>query len=185
MNKIRSVHALIEAIEAGFRPNYLHFWGHTPRRAGVIDKSCFSQWFSSPFTVNDVGYASAEHFMMAGKARLFGDDEMLANILAAATPNEAKAFGRNVRGYQDDAWEANRWEIVLQANVAKFSQNQAMGDFLRNTESQILVEASPYDRIWGIGLKANHPDANTPASWQGLNLLGFVLMETRSILFSE
>ncbi|MGB1253881.1 MAG: NADAR family protein [Candidatus Promineifilaceae bacterium] len=180
---IHSVQLLLDEIEAGFRPKYLHFWGHTPRKANVIDKSCFSQWFPSPFEVDNVTYPTAEHFMMAGKARLFGDDEMLANILAASHPKQAKGFGRKVRGYQQAVWEANRHKIVLQANIAKFSQNQAMGDYLRTTEARVLVEASPYDAIWGIGLRASHANAANPAKWRGLNLLGFVLMDTRSHLY--
>ena len=178
----QSAETLIHKIEAGFRPKYLCFWGHTPRRADVIDKSCLSQWFPSPFEVDSIHYPTAEHVMMAGKARLFGDDEMLANILVASHPKKAKTFGRKVRGFQQDVWEQHRYPIVLQASIAKFSQNRAMGDFLRGTDPRVLVEASPYDRIWGVGMKANHPDIHHPSKWKGLNLLGFALMEARAHL---
>jgi hypothetical protein len=111
--------------------------------------------------------------------QVVGDDDMLANILAASHPNQAKSFGRKVRNYRYEVWVANRFDIVLQANLAKFGQNVNMRDFLLGTGSRIFVEASPLDRIWGIGLKGDHTDANNPTTWRGLNLLGFVLMETR------
>ena len=184
MSDSRSIDQLIAEIEAGFRPKYVYFWGHTPRKASVVDKSCFSQWFPSPFRVDGVDYSTAEHFMMAGKARLFGDAEMEANILAAEHPNAAKKFGRKVRNFDQAAWAQHRYQIVLQANLAKFQQNPAMRDFLLSTAPRVLVEASPYDRIWGIGMDANHADVADPTKWNGLNLLGFVLMDVRAQLMN-
>ena len=115
-----------------------------------------SQWFESEFTVDDCRYPTAEHWMMAEKARLFSDDEMLAEILAAPDPKSAKAFGRKVTGFVQEIWNANRVDIVTRGNIAKFEQNADMGEFLKSTGETILVEAAGRDVIWGIGLeKAN------------------------------
>jgi ribA/ribD-fused uncharacterized protein len=162
---------------------YLFFWGHTPRDPTKVDASCLSQWFPASFTDEGVRYATAEHYMMAAKARLFGDAEALEAILSAPSPAEAKAIGRSVRNYDDGEWARARSEAVVRGNVAKFEQNEELGRFLRATGERILVEASPRDRIWGIGLGASNPDARRPSRWRGLNLLGFALTEARARLF--
>ncbi len=161
---------------------FLFFWGHQPSKDGSITKSCFSQWWVSPFRVNDIEYKSAEHWMMAKKAALFGDAEIEAKILGCQSPAEAKKLGREVRGYDDALWTANRYEIVVQGNYHKFSQNEEIKKFLLGTENRILVEASPVDPIWGIGLDENSTEAFHPENWRGLNLLGFALMEAREMI---
>ena len=175
--------ALVTAMASGFTPRWCHFWGHTPTRDGSLSKSCFSQWWDGhPFTVEGITCATAEHWMMAEKARLFGDAEVCAEILAASHPNTAKKLGRKVRGFDEARWAAARWDIVVRGNAAKFSQHPALQEFLLNTGDRIIVEASPYDRIWGIGMTATDPDAEQPAKWRGLNLLGFALMAVREQL---
>jgi len=161
---------------------YLFFWGHQPAINGTITKSCFSQWYVSPFSIKDEYYTTAEHWMMASKARLFKDDETLSKILKSSTPNEAKALGRKVRNFDEVLWKENARRLVTEGNVAKFGQNPELKAFLLSTGDAVLVEASPYDRIWGIGLKATDERAKHPATWQGQNLLGFALMDVREAL---
>lgn len=120
--------------------------------------------------------------MMAEKARLFGDQAILHQVLSAKTPNDAKALGRRVAGYDDARWTRRRFDAVVQGNLAKFSQSGPLRAFLRGTGTAVLVEASPVDAIWGIGLAADDPRASDPAQWQGLNLLGFALMAVRDHL---
>ena len=122
--------------------------------------------------------------MMAEKARLFGDSETRALILGARNPGAAKALGRTVRGFSEDAWREHRFSIVVQANKAKFSQNAALGAFLVHTNDRVLVEASPVDRVWGIGLSRDDERSSNPNLWKGLNLLGFALMQVRESLLS-
>jgi ribA/ribD-fused uncharacterized protein len=177
----RSTRDLPAYFAQGHRPAFLLFWGHQAPKTGV-NKSCFSQWFEAAFKVDGVSYRTAEHFMMAGKARLFGDDEICDRILAARTPGEAKKLGREIRGFDEAAWVAARLDIVTQGNIAKFSQNAELGAFLLGTGHQVLVEASPVDPIWGIGLAANNPLAQDPREWKGLNLLGYALMAAREAL---
>jgi hypothetical protein len=173
---------LIDALQGGARVKWLPFWGHRPNRSDTVDKSCLSQWYPSPFTLDGTTYPTAEHAMMAGKARLFGDEVALEGVLASRTPGEAKAWGRRVRGFVEERWCAHRFALVVEANVAKFGQAPALASFLRNTHQRVLVEASPVDRIWGIGLAADHPDVTVPRRWRGENLLGFALMEARERL---
>jgi hypothetical protein len=161
---------------------FLFFWGHQLSKDGSITKSCFSQWWVAPFEVDDIVYRTAEHWMMAGKARLFGDEVAAAKVLAAATPSAAKRAGRLVRDFVPEVWDKHKFEIVVAGNWHKFSKHTALKEFLLNTGEQVLVEASPKDKIWGIGMAGDHPDARNPAKWKGDNLLGFALMEVREKL---
>ncbi|KQU80446.1 MULTISPECIES: NADAR family protein [unclassified Rhizobacter] len=178
----RTVDDLLRSLDAGATLKYLLFWGNQPNVDGSIGKGCLSQWFEAGFEVDGQHYLTAEHFMMAEKARLFGDEAARFRILACRTPAEAKKLGRTVEAFDNAVWETARFEIVVTANHAKFSQNLAMRDYLLATGSRVLVEASPVDRIWGIGLAANDMAALHPGAWLGLNLLGFALMEVRSRL---
>jgi ribA/ribD-fused uncharacterized protein len=161
---------------------YLFFWGHQPNKDGSISKTCFSQWWLSSFEVDNVVYKTAEHWMMAKKAELFNDKEVLEKIIKANSPAEAKKLGREVKNYDDAVWLENRFEIVRQGNFYKFSQNNNLKEFLINTKDRVLVEASPVDPIWGIGMASDHKDVLNPEKWRGPNLLGFALMEVRDEL---
>ncbi|GAB4048501.1 NADAR family protein [Catellatospora paridis] len=180
----RSVAELVTLAERGRRVKYLMFWGHQPSADGSIGPSCLSQWWQAPFTVDGVEFATAEHYMMWRKATLFGDAEVAQRILAVDHPQQAKGLGREVRGFSQAVWERERYAIVLAGSVAKFGQDEALGAYLLSTGERVLVEASPVDAIWGIGLSARDGDAWYPQRWRGLNLLGFALMEAREQLAS-
>jgi ribA/ribD-fused uncharacterized protein len=184
MSEPIDVEALIASWRAGARPSCFFFWGHRARRDGKIGKWCLSQWWPAAFVVDGVDYPTAEHFMMAGKARLFGDADSIARILANPDPSEAKKSGRKVRGFDEEAWNSHRYQLVVQGNVAKFLQHPALASLLLSIREDVLVEASPVDTVWGIGLAENHPDARNPERWRGLNLLGFALTEVRARLRS-
>ena len=123
--------------------------------------------------------------MMAEKARLFGDEEMLAAIMQTKHPKEMKAFWRAVRSFDQAVWQAKCYDIVKAGNLAKFSQNEPLWDYMKTTKNRILVEASPRDRIWGIGMGKSNPDAENPMKWRGQNLLGFALSEVRDRLLER
>ncbi|MDJ0383808.1 NADAR family protein [Streptomyces sp. G-G2] len=179
---MEQIDTLIEQVNRGERVKYLPFWGHAPRHDGALGPSCLSQWWPSPFTVRDVRYVTAEHWMMAEKARLFGDSEAERAALGATSPAAAKKAGRLVRGFDARTWERERFAIVVAGSAAKFASTPELRAYLLATGSRVLVEASPLDRIWGIGLAVDSPDALDPARWRGLNLLGFALMEARERL---
>lgn len=182
VSTITDVESLVGEVNAGYRPKFLFFWGHHPRRDGRIGRGCLSQWWSSPLEIEGVTYSTAEHYMMAEKAKLFGDLDTHNKIMAASHPGAAKDLGRSVVGFDEQLWQQHRYEIVLRGNEAKFAQNKELYTFLLNSKNRVLVEASPVDSIWGIGLAAADPMAMKPAKWKGLNLLGFALMEVRSLL---
>jgi len=182
LHLIRSRDELVTFCNEGGKARFLFFWGHTPRHEDVPDRSCLSQWFPSPFELDGILYLTAEHWMMAEKARLFGDREAEEKVLSCMEPGEAKKRGREIRGFDGETWYQKRFEIVVRGNLAKFSQHVRLRDFLCSTGTQVLVEASPVDTIWGVGLAADHADASAPSRWRGLNLLGFALMEVRELL---
>jgi ribA/ribD-fused uncharacterized protein len=179
---VGSQEALIRAVRAGARIRFLHFWGHRPRPDGRIGASCLSQWWPAPFTVNGVAYATAEHWMMAEKARLFEDAAAERAALAAGHPADAKKAGRLVRGFDETVWARERFRIVVEGSAHKFAAHPELLAYLQGTGDRVLVEASPVDRVWGIGLAADDEAAMDPERWRGPNLLGFALMEARERL---
>lgn len=171
--------ALRQRCKNGEEFRYLFFWGHQVPDDGTVKSSCLSQWYPAAFELEGIVYPTAEHWMMASKARLFGDDVILHEILEAADPKTAKALGRKVKDFEDDVWKRNCRRLVTQGNVAKFSQNDELRMFLIGTEDHVIVEASPFDRIWGIGLSVSNEKSKHPSTWLGQNLLGFALMDVR------
>ena len=147
--------------------------------------SPFSQWHMIGFTVDGSTYNCAEQFMMAGKARLFGDAKTEAKIMAAADPGKQKSLGRSVRPFELDIWNESARKIVYRGNHAKFTQNPLPMGRLLETRGTTLVEASPTDRIWGIGLAEEDPRALDRSTWLGTNWLGEVLTQLREDLIAE
>ena len=175
---------LLEFIRQGNKVEYIFFWGHRKPGTGV-SKSCLSQWFESPFENNGMQYRTAEHYMMFEKAMLFGDSITAENIISSETPKEAQKFGRKVSYFNPSIWDKHKFDIVVKGNILKFNQNPEIGSFLKETKNKILVEASPNDRIWGIGLAASHHSVSNATLWQGSNLLGFALMKARRVLLEK
>ncbi len=169
--------SLLKYVESRNSVEYLYFWDQKKP-----DTACFSQWYSTRFIIDDICYANAEQYMMAAKARLFKDEESLEKILASTSPREMKSIGRTIKNFDQSVWEQKREQIVFDANMAKFSQDIVLKRVLLDTKDKVLVEASPVDSIWGIGLHETNPDAQDPRKWQGLNLLGFILMRVRDKL---
>lgn len=158
------------------------FFGARLEPGSRLGTGCFSQWFGRSFELDGVRYRTAEHAMMHAKAVLFGDQEAADAILAAPTARDAKGLGRKVRAFEQARWEERSVELVTRANLAKFSQHPDLREVLLSTEGALLVEASPYDRIWGAGIGADDPRICEPRLWPGRNLLGGVLMDVRDRL---
>ena len=175
---------LCKSYQQGKKIEFLFFWGHQPAKDGRITKACLSQWWESDFVVDIDKYCCMEQYMMAEKARLFQDDAVLADIMASKQPKQIKDLGRKVRNFNAESWNLRRYEIVRAGNYAKFAQNIQLRNFLIETKERVLVEASPYDKIWGIGMSADADNIENPLSWKGLNLLGFALMDVRDELIS-
>jgi hypothetical protein len=139
----------------------------------------FSQWFPSNFVIDGIKYSTCEKYMMAKKAELFGDTDILDKIMKSDDPRQVKAFGRLIKGFDKDKWEAVCKKIVYDGNYAKFTQNKKLLNVLNNTHGTTLVEASPEDKIWGIGLAAYDPRSKDRNKWLGTNWLGEVITQVR------
>jgi ribA/ribD-fused uncharacterized protein len=140
----------------------------------------FSQWYQSTFEINGTKYNCAEQYMMAQKAILFGDTEAYAKIMKSHDPSTQKATGRRVKNFDPQKWELVCRKIVYDANIAKFS-TPYLKEYLLATGDKEIVEASPVDKIWGIGLSESNPDRFDKSKWQGTNWLGIAIMEVREI----
>jgi len=142
----------------------------------------YSNWYLSTFTVDGLVFNCGEQWMMYRKACLFGDDEIAAQILQEVHPRRQKVLGRKVRGFVRELWDEHCEDLVFVGLLEKFRQNDDLGAALCATGEKLLVEASPDDAIWGIGLEEEDPRALDPTQWQGQNRLGIVLMRVRDSL---
>lgn len=150
------------------------FWG------GVC-----SQWYSSWFEIDGQKYSCAEQYMMYKKALLFEDEEIANAIMRTQNPKEQKALGRKVRGFDKERWEEVCREYVYEANYAKFTQNEVLLDELISYANREIVEASPEDPIWGIGLIYSDERCDDKSQWKGTNWLGEAIMRVRETLKEE
>jgi ribA/ribD-fused uncharacterized protein len=176
---IYSIDWLKEKFKNGEQIKYVFFWGHTGEGVGSF---IFSQWFPSPFVVDGITYKTCEHWMMAQKATLFQDKEIFNKIIQAKKPGEVKELGRQIKNFDQSKWDETKYEIVKKGNICKFQQNQIFEEYLLGTGDRVLVESSPVDTIWGVGLTKDARSIEDPNQWRGQNLLGFALMEVRDFL---
>lgn len=170
---------LKEQIGYGRDFNYTFFWGSSNFNGYL------SNWYHSNFNYKGEQFANCEQFMMAAKAKVCEDEDTRKKIMETNNPKEIKALGRKVKNYDDDLWSSERKNAVLLANYLKFTQNENLGRDLLSTDNSIIVEASPYDKIWGIGMSSTDDAAKSALTWKGENYLGFILMTVRDILRKE
>ena len=155
------------------RKPMVFFWKDTE------ENGCFSNWYRRPFVIDGIQYPHVEQYMMSQKARLFHDDVRYAAILRTENPNDCKKLGKQVTPFDPKIWDGAKYEIVKAGNRAKFEQNPDLKAQLLATGTAILAEASPRDKIWGIGKTARTAAEVDPSEWPGKNLLGKILMELR------
>jgi hypothetical protein len=158
--------------EKNDKKSYVYFWS-------VNDKeySCFSQWYPCKFEEDSIWFNCSEQYMMANKALLFGDNDIYDKIMKTSSPKIMKSLGKKVKNFNPKIWNKEKYDIVLCGNMLKFGYDIEMLEILRNTGNSIIAEASPYDNIWGIGMKKQKD--LTEKDWKGTNLLGKILMEVR------
>lgn len=150
---------------------YVFFWN------GI-----YSQWHPAQFEIGGVYYNCCEQYMMHQKALTFGDFGTAELIMKTNDPSEQKKLGRQVAGFNKDVWDKVCIGIVYEGNLAKFSQNPNLKTQLLATGDKVIVEASPYDVVWGIGMGVEQSGIDNPAQWRGLNLLGWSIMLVRNTL---
>lgn len=156
---------------------HVYFWGEF-----------LSNWYPARFTEAREGktleFFNSEQYFMYEKAKAFGDEETAMRILfEGKNPKQAKSLGRKVKGYSDEVWDKMRYKVMVRANLLKYLQNKDLEKLLLNEEfdGKNFVEASPIDRIWGIGCD-EATALDDESNWNGQNLLGKALDEVRSIL---
>ncbi len=156
------------------KSDFTFFWGGP-----------FSQWYKSDFIIDGVKYNTAEQYMMAQKALLFEDHEIHYQIMREMNPRIQQDLGRKVKNFDKQRWEAECRDIVYRGSYAKFTQNEDLYTTLMNTVGTELVESSPKDKIWGIGLAENDSRAWDKSTWLGTNWLGETLTQVRDNLIIE
>lgn len=172
----------IDWVKKQVNPEYIFFSGFQPNKDGSIGKSCLSQWWPSNFTENEIVYKTVGHYILSWKAKLFGDIKTANAILNKRFPKDVKELSRTISNFNADVWNDYKYTIAKQGNYLKFSQNDALKQFLITTGNTIIVEANPSDKVWGIGLTEDESIAKNPNNWEGQNLFGFTLMEVRDEL---
>lgn len=173
---------LIDKFDRGYSPAVIFFWDHKKKQASTCGEHMFSQWYPSPFSVNEIVYKSAGHWMMARKALLFGDREAFKRIIEADRFEEVRSVSHIINNFDEATWGERKYDIVREGNFHKFNQSKKLRECLLNTGTAVLAEANPVDNVWGIGLSHDSRNAKDPYAWKGLNLLGFALMEIREYL---
>lgn len=150
---------------------HVYFWGLK-----------LSNWYPVRFMYKDIEFDNTEQAFMWEKAMLFGDHDTADRILDTPDPKAAKGLGRKVKNFDAERWMINGYTVMVAVNYAKFSQYPRLKSILLNTGNKTIVEASPYDKIWGIGIHWNDDTCLDEANWKGMNLLGKALMEVRKQL---
>lgn len=150
---------------------YTFFWGGP-----------FSQWYPSVFVIDGITFKTAEHYMMWKKAKLFNSERIAEMILESDNPDDVRWLGRQVQGFDEAIWRQNCKRIVSEGTYAKFKQNPELLKILKDTEGTNIVEASPEDFNWGIGLTEEDAIKIPESEWPGTNWLGEILTQVRSDL---
>jgi ribA/ribD-fused uncharacterized protein len=175
---------LIDMFDKGESPEVIFFWDNINKKNAKQGEYMLSQWYQSPFSVNEIVYHSAAHWMMARKALLFGDRETYRRIIRADRLDEVRSLSRSIANFDETKWSECKYEIVREGNFHKFNQSKKLRAYLLSTGSAVLAEANPSDNVWGIGLSKDAKNVTDPYTWEGLNLLGFAIMEVREYLRS-
>lgn len=154
--------------------NFIFFWG------GI-----YSQWALKDIIINGITFNCCEQFMMYSKAKMFNDIDALNKIMMEKDPYIQKKIGRSVKGFDDSEWHKVSRDVVYRGNYAKFTQHKNLKQMLLETGTKIIVEASPYDKIWGIGMSSTNPHVTDMSKWKGKNWLGEAIMKVREELIQE
>jgi ribA/ribD-fused uncharacterized protein len=160
--------------ERQVRQNAVYFFGQNNKYGE------FSNWFPCRFSDGQIIFSNTEQYMMYHKALLFKDKTMADMILKTSSPKLCKQYGRRVENFNNDVWLENCERIVTNGCYLKFSQNEELKQLLLSTGNKMLVEDSPYDKIWGIGMQHTEACKTPMEHWKGENKLGKCLMEVRN-----
>lgn len=166
-----------DAEEMSYNEDIICFW--KPYGMNEIGPHVFCQWYKTKFSDDKNTYTCTEQYMMYQKAILFDDNEIANKILQENRPDQMKKYGRLIKNFDEKIWNDHKFMIVYNGNYLKFTQNEKLKKYIKSTGNSILVEASPYDAVWGVKMSMDNDDILYPEKWKGQNLLGFALMQVR------
>ena len=176
-------------VDDGVTSTMIGFWGIKRKPEWT---RTFSNFYPCEITLDGNLYSCSEQVYMHEKAVFFHDDDTATKLLEPGlSPGKYKRLGRLVQGYDDDKWAQVRYDAMLTAVGAKYRQNPTLRSILIATGDRTLVECSPFDTVWGIGLGTHDESGNSddrwthPEQWRGENLLGRALMETRVAVLGQ
>ena len=161
---------------AGYKEPAVYF--HKPEEPDGY----LSNWYPAPFVLDGISYSSTEQYIMYQKCILFGDKESADKVLATDDTQEQQKIGRDSKGYIKEVWEGRRQIVAVRGLLAKFSQNEDLRKKLLDTGDAYLVECAYSDTAWACGIKLDDDKRHDVKNWRGQNILGFALMEVRSLL---
>jgi len=180
---INNKQQLIDSLAQGNKFDFVFFGGEGLAQQ-VDARRCFSQWYMADFEVDGHRFVNSAHYVMAAKAKLFGDDEAYHKLLAVSSTDDIQTLGRSIQGFNEQLWLDNRMSIVETSVEQKFAQNPILMAFLKDSADKVIAEANPVDKIWATGVAEDDANATNPAEWRGDSLLGFVIMAVRSRLLA-
>jgi ribA/ribD-fused uncharacterized protein len=162
----------MKKIEDRVTDTHVYFWGDPT----------LSNWGPAEFNHKGLKFHNSEQAFMYEKALYFSDKEIAQKILENDNPRTAKDLGRKVKNFDIESWSGASYDYMIDVCYAKFKQNKDLGEILLSTGNKTIVEGSPYDKIWGVGLHWASEEILDEANWEGLNWLGDALMEVRRML---
>ncbi|NBO22655.1 NADAR family protein [bacterium] len=146
----------------------------------------FSQWVKHPLLIDGVEYCCCEQYMMYQKALIFNDLESAEKIMSTSSPRQHQLLGREIKNFEQSVWDSHKFAVVYKGNYYKYKQNEELKNLLFSfPDNSIFVEASPIDKVWGVGRSVEETECSDPSKWLGINLLGNVLTSVRSVLKNE
>jgi ribA/ribD-fused uncharacterized protein len=142
----------------------------------------YSQWYKVPMIIDHMEYNCCEQYMMHQKALLFSDFGMAEKIMLEKDPKKQKALGRQVESFDRKIWDKVCQSVIYKGNLEKFTQNSAIKKELMGTGDRLMVEASPFDEIYGIKMAENDFGVEDQKNWKGTNFLGIAITKVKNKL---
>lgn len=178
-NHILTTNDICKRYDSGESLRFVFFGECHSEFTDSVGKECFSRWYSLAFEIEGKSFFCIEQYMMAEKACFFDDEECERRIMNNNDIEDITLLGQQIKIFDGFLWDNYKKDVIRQGNVAKFADNKELFEFLISTDDAILVEATPYDVVWGIGMREGDQGIDNPHNWKGENILGFTLMKIR------
>nr|WP_236034338.1 NADAR family protein [Bifidobacterium saguinibicoloris] len=148
--------------ENGPKQPYFGFWNGEDWASNFHPAPFIVDWKDDDGLVKKLRFECSEQWFMFRKAWRFHDHYATGLVLQSGLkPHQYKVIGRSVRNFDETVWNKESRGYMFEALVFKFSQNPDLANQLLETGNRVLVECSPFDTIWGIGLGKQTKDGQT------------------------